>query len=64
MTLLTIMIILALIATLASLAWGLSSMAHGGSYDKEHSEMIMFTRVGIQAAAVALIVLAVFLTLA
>ena len=64
MTILTTVVILALVAVVATLFWGVGSMAHGGSYDREHSEQIMFTRVGIQAAAVALIVLTVFLTLA
>lgn len=64
MTLLTSVVILALVAVIATLFWGVGSMAHGGSYDREHSEQIMFTRVGLQAAAVALIVLAAYLTLA
>ena len=64
MTLLTSVVILALVAVIATLFWGVGSMARGGSYDREHSEQIMFTRVGLQAAAVALIVLAAYLTLA
>jgi len=31
MTMLTIIIILALVATIVSLGWGLGSMAHGGT---------------------------------
>ncbi len=46
MNFLTLMVILALIAAVAALIWGVSSMAHGGSYDREHSEQIMFTRRG------------------
>lgn len=63
MTIVTTMIIVALLAVMATLAWGLGSMAHGGSYDREHSEQIMFTRVGLQAFAFALIGLALYFTL-
>ncbi len=58
MNFLTLMVILALIVAVAALIWGVSSMAHGGSYDREHSEQIMFTRIGVQAVAFALIVIA------
>lgn len=58
MSILTMMVILALIVAVAALVWGVSSMARGGSYDREHSEQIMFTRIGIQAVAFVLIVLA------
>ena len=64
MNILTITVVLALVAVIATLVWGVSSMAHGGSYDREHSEQIMFTRVGIQAAAFVLIVVALFFSFA
>ena len=64
MNILTLVVIVALLAVVATLAWGLGSMAHGGSYDREHSEQIMFTRVGIQAVAFALIGVALYFTLA
>ena len=64
MNILTITVILALVAVIATLVWGVSSMAHGGSYDREHSEQIMYTRVGIQAAAFVLIVVALFFSFA
>ena len=64
MNILTMTVVLALVAVIATLAWGVSSMAHGGSYDREHSEKIMFTRVGIQAAAFVLIVVALFFSFA
>jgi len=64
MTVLTIIVILAFVAVAATLVWGVSSMAHGGSYDREHSEQIMFTRVAIQAIAFALIMFALFATFA
>ena len=64
MNILTMTVILALVAVIATLVWGVSSMAHGGSYDREHSEQIMYTRVGIQAAAFVLIVVALFFSFA
>jgi hypothetical protein len=64
MNILTLMVVLALIATFAALVWGVGSMAHGGSYDDKHSEEIMFTRVGLQALAFVLIVLALVFTAA
>jgi len=60
MNILTTAVILALIGVVATLVWGVGSMAHGGTYDREHSEKLMFTRVGIQAAAFILIILALF----
>ena len=63
MNILTLVVIVALLVVIATLAWGLGSMAHGGSYDREHSEQIMFTRVGIQAVAFALIGVALYLSL-
>lgn len=64
MNILTMTVILALVATVATLIWGVVSMAHGGSYDREHSEQIMFTRVGIQAIAFFLVVIALFFSFA
>lgn len=63
MSLLTVIVILALVATIATLAWGLGSMARGGSYDAEHSEKLMFARVGIQAFAFVMLLAAVYLTI-
>ena len=59
MNLLTLLVVLSLVAVVAALFWGVGSMAHGGSYDREHSEQIMFTRIGIQAVAFILVVIAV-----
>lgn len=59
MNILTLLVILSLVGVVAALIWGVSSMAHGGSYDREHSEQIMFTRIGVQAVAFILIVIAV-----
>ena len=63
MNILTVTVIMALIITVATLIWGVGSMAHGGTYDREHSEKLMFMRVGTQAIAFALIVLALILSL-
>lgn len=62
MTLLTFTVLLALVATVATLAWGLGSMAHGGSYDEKHAEQLMFLRIGLQAFAFVALVIAVFLS--
>ena len=64
MSLLTVTVVLALIATIATLAWGVSSMAVGGSYDNKHSEQLMFTRIGIQVFAFVMLLIAVYLTAA
>ncbi len=64
MSLLTITIILALIATIITLVWGVGSMAMGGAYDEKHSEQLMFTRIGIQAFAFVMLLVAVYLTVA
>ncbi|VAW58381.1 hypothetical protein MNBD_GAMMA11-2996 [hydrothermal vent metagenome] len=59
MDIVTVTVILALIVTVGALVWGVGSMAHGGTYDREHCEQLMFARIGIQAVAVILVVLAV-----
>ena len=64
MSLLKIIIVLALIATIITLVWGVGSMAMGGSYDEKHSEQLMFTRIGIQAFAFVMLLVAVYLTVA
>lgn len=57
----TTIAILALVATLISLALGVGSMAHGGKWDHDHSTQLMSMRVGFQLLAFVLI-LAVILT--
>jgi len=59
---LNVVIVLALVATMITLGWGLKSMSVGGKYDEEHSEQLMFARVGIQAFAVAMMLVALFMT--
>ena len=64
MSLLTLAVILALVATIVTLAWGVGSMAMGGSYDEKHSEQLMSTRIAIQAFAFVMLLVAVYLTVA
>lgn len=59
MDILKILIVAALIATVAVLFAGIYSMAKGGSYDREHAEQFMFGRVALQAIGVMLIAIAV-----
>ena len=54
MSLLTLTVVLALIATIATLAWGVGSMAMGGSYDKKHSEGVF--KIGVIATSLMWIV--------
>ncbi|MGH1538099.1 MAG: HIG1 domain-containing protein [Gammaproteobacteria bacterium] len=59
---LTILIILALLATIAALGLGLLSMGIGGSLDNDFGERFMWIRIGLQAATVILILGALFLS--
>ena len=61
MDILTVVIILALLATMAALLFGLISMGQGGSFDKDFGTGFMWSRVGLQAVAVALLVIALIL---
>lgn len=62
MEFLTVLIIMALVATLISLGWGVASMAQGGSYDAKHSAQLMNARVGFQFVAVALLLIVLVLS--
>jgi hypothetical protein len=55
--LLTILIVLLLIATVASLFGGLLSMGIGGELDDRNSNRLMFARVSLQGLAVGLVLL-------
>ncbi len=55
MSLINLLIIAALIATIVTLGLGLRSMSIGGKYDLEHSEKFMWERVGLQALVVILL---------
>ena len=61
MDILTIVIILALLATVVALCFGLISLGQGGSFDKDFGTGFMWARVGLQGLAVGLLVLALFL---
>lgn len=58
MDLLTIVIILALLATVLALLLGLMSLGQGGSFDRDFGTRFMWARVGLQGLAVGLLVLA------
>jgi hypothetical protein len=61
MDLLSIVIVLALIATLVTMFMGLIAMGNGESLDKELSEPLMWTRVGLQGFAILLLFVAIWL---
>ena len=63
MDILTILIVLALVATLISLIWGVASMAQGGNYDAEHGAQLMNARVGFQAVAVVLLLIVLVMSI-
>lgn len=60
MSLLSFMIILALLATVGALGAGIVSMVRGGEYDREHGTQLMAARVGFQGVAVVLMLVALF----
>ncbi|MCB1850692.1 MAG: twin transmembrane helix small protein [Gammaproteobacteria bacterium] len=60
MNLFSILVVAALLATIASLIWGLLSMVRGGEYDESHSAKLMNTRIAFQGIALLLILLALF----
>lgn len=60
MTMMTSLVVLALFATVASFAWGIISMAHGGTYDADHSAKLMRGRVVFQGIAILLLLAALF----
>ena len=60
MTMLNILIILALIATVGALATGIGSMTRSGEFDRKYSYKLMFARVGFQGIAFLLLLLALF----
>lgn len=61
MDLLSVVIILALLATILVMMMGLFSLGQGGSLDKLFGTRLMWARVGLQALAILLLVLAVYL---
>jgi hypothetical protein len=61
MSLLSFLIVLALLATVGALGAGLVSMVRGGEYDRQHSTRLMAARVGFQSAALVLMLIALFI---
>ena len=62
MNVLTTVIVLAMLATAATLIWGVVSMARGGEFDQHHSQQLMFARVGLQGITLLLLLIALFIT--
>ena len=58
MSMLNLLIFLAIIATVAALGAGIASMVRGGEFDRRMSGQLMLSRVGLQAVALALLLLA------
>ena len=61
MDLLTLIIVAAMILTIVVLVTGIGSMAHGGKFDEEHSNQLMFARIGLQGATILLLGFATYL---
>lgn len=62
MNILNMIIVVALLMTVAVIGTGIWSMAHGGEFDEKHSSQLMVARVGMQGITVLLLLLAVFLS--
>ena len=60
MSLLSFLVVLALLATIGALGAGLFSMLRGGEYDRRHGTQLMAARVGFQSVAVALLLVALY----
>jgi hypothetical protein len=60
MDVLTVLIVLALGATIATLFLGLIAMGGSGSLDKQVSVPLMWTRVGLQGLAIVLLLIAIW----
>jgi len=63
MKVLTILIVLALLATAGALLTGIFSMTQGGEFDRKHSTQFMSARVILQGIALLLLVVALIITL-
>jgi len=61
MNILSVVIVVALLLTIAVLGTGIWSMAHGGEFDRKHSSQLMFARIGMQAITLVLLFLAIYL---
>ncbi len=61
MTILTWIIVAALLTTIGLVGTGIWSMAHGGQFDEKHSTQLMFARVAMQGITILLLLFAVYL---
>ena len=61
MTILTWVIVGALLMTIGLIGTGIWSMAHGGQFDDRHSTQLMFARVAMQGITILLLLFAVYL---
>ena len=61
MNLLTVVIILALLATAVALLLGLTSLGQGGRFDKDFGTGFMWARVALQGAAIGLLLVALLI---
>jgi len=61
MSLLTVVIIISLVLTIAVLVIGLGSMGVGGEFDEKYSIRLMYARVGMQAVTLMLLFFAIYL---
>lgn len=63
MTLLTTIIVVTTLVTVGALVGGIASMAHGGKFDDRHSHQFMFARVGLQGLTLALLLIALLVSM-
>ena len=61
MSALTVVIVIALLATIGTLIWGIVSMAKGGEFDQHHSHQLMFARIGLQGVTLLFLLIALFM---
>jgi len=61
MSMISALIVLALLATIGALAMGVGSMVRGGEYDRQHAGQFMTARVGLQATTLVLLLVAMLL---
>ena len=61
MDLLDLVIILALVATIAVMVTGIISMGRGGTFDRDHANQFMWGRVGLQGIAILLLLIALII---
>jgi len=62
MVVLTVLILIALAGTVGALVLGIASMAHGGEFDRRHSHLFMFARVGFQGIALVMLIIALLVS--